>query len=156
MKQLLLTITIIFYINCAEYILKAGKKTEGLCKKTDYEFSFENSFYQNEIIPKKDYEFKVLMDKNIISIYQVKKKNILSKNFEILCRIKDYHGCSEFSDLKPPRLLNKEPKEIILKNGDIIHFEGFINQLSNLKEKININEVIVKETNEKEKFLFFI
>ena len=132
MKALLLLISIMIYINCNQFTLTAGIKSEGGCIKEDFIFSFERSFYLNNKFPKKEYDFKLLMDKNIVSICNFKKKNILSNNFDILCRIKKYSGCLENISFSSPKLGNIEPESKILEEGDIIHFQGFTNFFQNI------------------------
>ena len=139
MKILFFIFILILYSYCTEFTLKAGTKTDGYCEQGDYIFSFENSFYLNNKSPKEKYEFKLLMDKNIISTCKTKKRN-LSNKFEIICKIKKYKGCYENVYFNTPKLGNLEPEKIIFKNGDIILFEGF-------KE----NETIQKEKNDKNK-----
>ena len=139
MKILFFIFILILYSYCTEFTLKAGTKTDGYCEQGDYIFSFENSFYLNNKSPKEKYEFKLLMDKNIISTCKTKKRN-LSNKFEIICKIKKYKGCYENVYFNTPKLGNLEPEKIIFKNGNIILFEGF-------KE----NETIQKEKNDKNK-----
>ena len=159
MIALFLLVSIMIYINCNQFTLRAGIKSEGYCIKEDFIFSFENSFYLNSKFPKKKIGFKLLMDKNIISICNIKNKNILSNNFDVLCRIKNFNGCLENISFSSPKLGNIEPENIILENGDIIHFEGFTNLFQDRNKKpklINENEIIVKEPFEEGKFIFYI
>ena len=127
MKNIFFILLFIFYINCGEYILKAGTRTNGYCSKNNYFFSFENSYFleSNSLKIQKEFTFTLLMENNIFSKCKINdNKNDKSKNLAIFCKIKNYIGCFQKYP-KIPKLGLKEPQKIIMKNGDIIHFEGF-------------------------------
>ena len=133
MKILFFLSNLILCIICKDFFLKAGTKTEGYCNQGDFIFSYENSFYLNNKYPKEEYDFKLLMENNIISLCKTKKRN-LSNKFEIICKIKKYSECYNFS-FNTPKLGNLEPEKKILKNGDIIFFEGFKDEIIKKEKK---------------------
>ena len=168
MKNVFFLFSLIIYISSTEFTLKAGTKTEGYCKQGDFIFTYENSFYLNNKYPKEDYNFNLLMEKNIISICEIKKRN-LSIEFEIICKIKKYEGCNLFFPFKIPKLRNIEPEKKKLKNGDIIFFVGFkergiFQKSNNIKKnnKFGANNLIlnagaiIKNMKKKDKQFFII
>ena len=139
MKNIFFIYFLIFFVNCEEYILKAGTRTKGFCSKNNYFFSFENSYFLGSNSLKVEKEFTLLMENNIFSKCKINAhKNGKSKNLEILCKIKNYIGCLQKYP-KIPKIGLKEPKKIIMKNGDVIHFEGFTKKSKKNEYFFNFN-----------------
>ena len=151
MKNIFFILLFIFYINCGEYILKAGTRTNGYCSKNNYFFSFENSYFleSNSLKIQKEFTFTLLMENNIFSKCKINaNKNDKSKNLDIFCKIKNYIGCFQKYP-KIPKLGLKEPQKIIMKNGDIIHFEGFSGKTEKNKDfftRIHFKNNLLYET----------
>ena len=124
MKKIFIIFCIIWFGYCGEYILKAGKRTKGHWNRNDYVFSFQNSFYLSKSAPRQKFEINLLMERDIVSKCKIKSKRLLSKKFDISCKIKRYSGCNKKLSLIP-ELRNKEPENIFLDNGDIVRFQGF-------------------------------
>jgi len=144
MENIFFIFFFIFYVNCKEYILKAGTRTNGYCSKNNYFFSFENSYFfdYNPLKNKKEFTFTLLMENHIFSKCKINShKNDKSKNFGIFCKIRNYIGCFQKYP-KIPKVRLKDPERIIMKNGDIIHFEGFSKEIE--KIKIFLKEIILK------------
>ena len=102
MKNIFFIFLFIFYVNCGEYILRAGTRTKGYCSKNNYFFSFENSYFLDSNSLKIKKEFTLLMENNLFSKCQINThKSEKLKNFEILCKIKNYIECFKKSPKIP-------------------------------------------------------
>ena len=143
---------LVFFISCKEITLHAGEKTEGYCINNDYFFSFKNCYFSSQHFFYRDFSFDLLMENDIIAKCKIKENMIQYKKLEIVCKIDNFSGCFEETN----EILNlgkNEPKTVIHKFGDIIHFQGFCNK----KRKINDNKFtpfLFQNENEEEIYIY--
>ena len=120
-KKSLFILCIICFISCKEITLYAGEKTEGYCQNNDYFFSFKNCYFSSQHFYPKDFSFNLLMENDAFSECKINENFISIEKLEIICKIDNYSGCSK-KKKKNAKLGQDEPKSIIHKFGDIIHF----------------------------------